>query len=447
MDGLLRHENALTAPATEPFDAAAENGDAGTRNLAPDSYALDASAMETPVPYEQTAYRDALPPEIAVERLAQPGPPRLNVIVPHLYREHAFGGVLSALELGGELAGGYPEVRFVSMAETPPEEQRIDLAGLVRGEARNNVSIASTANAQPLSCHARDILFCTYWPSVSAWRRQAALMEQAGLAPNPFYYFIQDWEPGFYPLGAKYMAAESTYGHGNFCFAIFNSRELARFFQHRKYLLPKAAVIAPSLNPVLHNVLKAWGFTLPPKPTENVSILVYGRPRQPRNCFPVILEGLARWLKEAPPQERRNLRLLSAGVAHESIELAPGAVLRSLGKLSLPDYAAALAQSHVGVSLMASPHPSYPPLEMAAFGLEVVTNNFPGKDLSQSHPRIRSIPAPEPDALARAVGQAVASARARAGRPERAQLPDAMSPDPWKANIQKARIPRLSPTS
>jgi hypothetical protein len=403
--------------------------------------------METPVPYEQTAYRDSLPPEMAVEWFAQPGPPRLNIIMPHLYREHAFGGVLSALELGGELAGGYQEVRFVSMTQTPPRQEQIELAGLVRGEARDNISIASTTGLQPLPCHARDILFCTYWPSVLAWRRQAAFMERAGLAPNPFYYFIQDWEPGFYPLGAKHMAAESTYGHGDDCFAIFNSRELARFFQQKKYRLPKASVLAPSLNPVLRDVLAARDFVLPPKPVEGVSLLVYGRPRQPRNCFSVILEGLARWLRPLPPQERQNIRLLSAGVAHAPIELAPGAVLRSLGKLSLPNYAAMLSQCHVGVSLMASPHPSYPPLEMAAFGLEVVTNDFPGKNLSQTHPLIRSIPGPEPEALARAVGLAVESAKARAGRSEHAQIPSALSPEPWRTNIRKAKIPRLSPTS
>ena len=45
-------------------------------------------------------------------------------------------------------------------------------------------------------------------------------------------------------------------------------------------------------------------------------------------------------------------------------------------------YWATLNQYDIGLSLMLSPHPSYPPLEMAASGLITVTNNFANKDLS-----------------------------------------------------------------
>ena len=66
--------------------------------------------------------------------------------------------------------------------------------------------------------------------------------------------------------------------------------------------------------------------------------------------------------------------------------------MASLGKLSLTDYAELLRRTAVGLSLMASPHPSYPPLEMAHFGVRTVTNSYTCKDLSKSHANILSLP-------------------------------------------------------
>ena len=82
------------------------------------------------------------------------------------------------------------------------------------------------------------------------------------------------------------------------------------------------------------------------------------------------------------------------------------------GVLSWDDYLALLATAHLGVSLMASPHPSYPPLEMAASGLVVVTNRWGPKDLAVVSDRLVSC---EPDASDVARALAVAEERHLAG--------------------------------
>lgn len=41
-----------------------------------------------------------------------------------------------------------------------------------------------------------------------------------------------------------------------------------------------------------------------------------------------------------------------------------------------------MSKAYVGISLMVSPHPSYPPLEMAAFGMQVITNNYSDKNMN-----------------------------------------------------------------
>jgi hypothetical protein len=65
---------------------------------------------------------------------------------------------------------------------------------------------------------------------------------------------------------------------------------------------------------------------------------------------------------------------VSVGELHRDIRLARGVILQSKGKLSLEEYAACLEDAAIGLSLMVSPHPSYPPLEMAEFSVRVITN-------------------------------------------------------------------------
>ena len=117
--------------------------------------------------------------------------------------------------------------------------------------------------------------------------------------------------------------------------------------------------------------------------------MVYGRPGTPRNAFPAIIDGLRAW--RAGDANAASWRVLSVGQGHPDIDLGGDAVLESIGKLDIPAYASLLRESAIGVSLMISPHPSYPPLEMAHLGLLVLTNRFAGKDPSTWHTNIRSI--------------------------------------------------------
>ena len=130
-------------------------------------------------------------------------------------------------------------------------------------------------------------------------------------------------------------------------------------------------------------------------------IVVYGRPETPRNAFPLIVDGLREWARTDP--KARGWKVESAGRKHPSIDLAPGLRLRSLGKLELAAYGALLRESAVGLSLMISPHPSYPPLDMAHLGMLVATNRFAAKDLSTWHQNIRSLASLSADGIAAAL--------------------------------------------
>jgi hypothetical protein len=91
---------------------------------------------------------------------------------------------------------------------------------------------------------------------------------------------------------------------------------------------------------------------------------------------------------------------LSAGEYHDSVDLGNGRYLTSVGKVSIERYAGLMMESFAGVSLMSSPHPSYPPLEMSEFGVKVITNTYANKDLSTFNQNIISVSNVSPDNIA-----------------------------------------------
>ena len=124
----------------------------------------------------------------------------------------------------------------------------------------------------------------------------------------------------------------------------------------------------------------------------------------PRNCYPAVTAGLRLWADTYA--KASEWEVVSAGLPHPPVTLARDKAMVSLGKLPLSDYAELLRETGVGLSLMASPHPSYPPLEMAHFGVRTVTNAYTCKDLSTSHPNITSLITIEPASIAHALAAA-----------------------------------------
>lgn len=398
------------------------------------------------IEYADSGFRAGLLDEPSVLLVERPDAvPRLNVVLPHYSASMAYGGIVSALELARAASAHYSQVRFVSQRPWAMTTDPVELGAYVADPAGTLIETADFApragEASGLVCHQRDIFFCTFWTTVLVWEAHAAALLATGRRPNPFYYFIQDFEPGFYPLSYKYYRAVQTYAHAE-AYAIYNSRELAAFFRGQGYGFGREAVLMPSLNPALHAHLASQRFRLATKPTDRVVILVYGRPAQARNCFPEILEGLYCFFSALPPSERARFMVVSAGAAapHADIRLFPELLVKCAGKLPIEKYIAYLGFAHIGISLMASPHPSYPPLEMAAFGLYTITNRFANKDLSAAHPNIRSIDAPWPRTLAAALHAAVAWLATPTASARRAVLPTNMSPLPWRENVAALKI-------
>lgn len=337
--------------------------------------------------------------------------PRLNILLPAIAPARVFGGISTATRLFHELrdALGYAvDVRMIVFDLDTREQDaaRFDdyrlTAPAEDGDAVCQVSPYLPHASGPLAVRSRDVFVATYWTTAlaarSIIRQQRALF---GDAPDKLLYLIQDFEPGFYAWSSEYALADSTYrDDGSGTIAIFNTTLLRDFFTQQGHAFTRSYCFQPQMNASLRAHLPAAADT-----QRKRRILVYGRPSIARNGFALIVEALRVWAREPAAA---GWSVMSAGEQHGDVPLGAAHTMISRGKLTLEDYARALSESAVGLSLMFSPHPSYPPLEMAHFGVHTVTNGFANKDLAAWHDNIASLRDIGPASIASALHEACA---------------------------------------
>jgi hypothetical protein len=374
------------------------------------------------------------PPELSslhdYQMTPEDGPrPRLSLVIPSVSPHAAFGGVTTGLDIFLEIGLRTGADLRIVMDEFERRTDRtlVDRRARAIGLDPDAIEIVSRTDQIPLLTIRRwDVFVCYNWWATLNIR--GLIDEQArhfGGELRPFLYLIQEYEPLFYPFSSAHMLARLAFEPERPCWGIFNSQQLHDFFQAQGHRLARSYVFEPKISPGLRPAL-ARG------PTPKVRrILVYGRPSIPRNCFSAIESGLKIWAERNP--EFAGWEVVSAGMAHGSVRIAPGRTIRSLGKLSLEAYAELLRTTAVGVSLMSSPHPSYPPLEMAHFGIRTVTNRYANKDLGTAHDNILSIPDIDAPTVAAALAEACRRFETApdAGWQAKSHMPAFLDPAPW----------------
>ncbi|GLI91609.1 rhamnosyltransferase WsaF family glycosyltransferase [Methylocystis echinoides] len=371
--------------------------------------------------------------------------PRLTLLTPTVNPHQTFGGVATALRLFTSLAdalGDDWDRRIVATdADIEPAayERFADFepapyaASLDQG--RRVIVDAFQREGGRLDLRANDIFIATAWWTAILARDLEKDRARYFDGTRPLIYLVQDDEPYFQGRGARAAFAVSTYRPRGETIALINSEELYLSMQ-AKYGFAESWCIPYAINPQIDAALR-------PAPRERL-MLVYGRPHVERNGFELIVDALFRWQQRDPIRASR-WTLLFLGEGFPASWLYPVQNARVLGKASLADYADLLSRASVGVSLMLSPHPSYPPLEMAEAGLVAVTNDFEGRSLRRRFDDVMAVEDVDPLALAEAIEAAVARAEPLIGAitPRRQGRAPALDPDAiFDAGAVAARLRR-----
>jgi glycosyltransferase involved in cell wall biosynthesis len=176
------------------------------------------------------------------------------------------------------------------------------------------------------------------------------------------FYFVQDYEPLFYPAGSISALAEATYGFG--FFGIANTPTIRNIYESKPR--GKAAFFLPAIDtsifyPIAENRSPSG---------DPLTIFFYGRPKHPRNGF----ELGAQALRQVKKRMGDRVRIISAGDDWHPRDHNLNGVVENLGLLDYEETADLYRKCTVGLIMMFTQHPSYLPFELMASRCLVVSN-------------------------------------------------------------------------
>ena len=328
--------------------------------------------------------------------------PRFSLVIPSIAPEKTFGGILTGIDIFleiGKRAGADLRIILDEIGPIPAGNSVANRARTLGLSPEQIEIVPRLAEIPRIAVRSSDVFMVyNWWTALNLTDLLKQQSRHFAQAPKPFLYIIQEYEPHFHPFSSTHMMERQAFDPELPCWGIFNSGELYAYFRAQGHKLERNYVFEPQLNNSLRAVL-ARG-----RQKKAKRLLVYGRPAVARNCYPAVEKGVRAWAERYP--EFADWEIVSAGLAHQPLTLAPGRVMTSAGKLGMEQYGELLTTSAAGLSLMSSPHPSYPPLEMAHFGLWTVTNTYTNKDLATSHENIISIGNIAPGTIADALALA-----------------------------------------
>lgn len=318
---------------------------------------------------------------------------RLNILLPSIDVKHVFGGIATAItffeELGKTTGADMRIIVTDSMVDINTSVQLEDYVVVTQdksSEQKKQIVPYADRYNKSIPVHEADIFLATGW--WTAYTIASVIEEQKKYYQkecNPLIYFIQDYEPGFYAWSSRYLMADSTYRLDIPTIAIFNSNLLRDYFQKSGYEFEKEYSFDPILNENLRKYLIEKQGTVPRKN----QIIFYGRPTVQRNAFELVLAALKKWATTM--EGSQDWEVLALGETFDKIALGNGKEIRAMGKLTLEEYGHVMLESKIAISLMVSPHPSYPPLEMSTFGVKTITNCYDNKNLDAFNENIISL--------------------------------------------------------
>lgn len=292
--------------------------------------------------------------------------PALSLVTDSVNSGSLFGGVGTALILAVLIAKRLNmPLRIVTRTEVPNTRNVGEVLRVNGIEWDQNIEFTHSPHqysaAVPVSEH--DIFLTMSW-----WTTKSAL----GSVPNEkIIYLLQEDERMFYPLGDERLRCRETLENRDVHF-IINSQLLFEHFTTGCEPLPNLAErgvwFEPAFPPSHYY----------PDPERLITatrkkFFFYARPQNVRNLYWRGLETINAAIEE---------RILTAdewdfyfaGRALERV-VFPGGITPTLQEnLPWADYAALVRSMDVGLCLMDTPHPSYPPLDLAASGAVAVTN-------------------------------------------------------------------------
>jgi hypothetical protein len=209
-----------------------------------------------------------------------------------------------------------------------------------------------------------DIFLTTSWWSTARTLRS--------VNPNRIIYLLQEDERMFYPHGDEWLRCSEILADADIRIVV-NSRLLYEHLTADGFgnLKTNAVWFEPAFPESVY-------FREERGRVERRRFLFYARPNNLRNLFVRGVQAIAAAVEQELFSEN-DWDFYFAGKDIPPIMLPGNIKPVRLQNLPWPEYGALVRSMDIGLSLMCTPHPSYPPLDLASSGAVVVTNTFSRK--------------------------------------------------------------------
>ena len=190
---------------------------------------------------------------------------------------------------------------------------------------------------------------------------------------NPFFYLIQDYETHFYPGSTNALLAEQTY-FMNYN-AMFSTEPLKDYFMQHNI----GGIIDRKLDYIVYNnccschLPSYTGFKNQYNNKHKKRLVFYSRPVVNRNMYELgallIIKAVEKGILDPDEWD-----FYGVGLGDANLLLKKGLYLQQMPRMNLKDYIESISNYDLGITLMASSHPSLLPFDLAGSGCVVLTN-------------------------------------------------------------------------
>lgn len=314
---------------------------------------------------------------------------RVTMVTDSVGRSSLFGGVGTAVLLGAHLANRLDaQFRVVTRTErsSPSNIDQVLSAYGVSLRREPQFHLAHIDDPAAAVDVGDNELFLT-----TSWWTTAALLK--GVSPSSIVYLLQEDERMFYAFGDDRLRCEALLSRRDLRFVV-NSRLLLDHLVSSglPHLQEQAIAFEPAFPAnVFHRRPRN-------EPAARKRFFFYARPHNARNLFYLGVQTIEAAIRSGvlAPQEWEFVLI---GRDVPNIDFGPDVKLTKIDRLDWSGYAEFCGGVDLALSLMYTPHPSYPPLDLAASGAVVVTTQFGNKqDLSHYSRNILAAP-PDVDSL------------------------------------------------